>query len=168
MGTGGRTAVQDCYPDDVAHCFGCGRLNEKGHRLRTFWDGDGTVARFTPEPSHTALPGFVYGGLLASLVDCHATGTAAAAAARASGRPLGEERVPPEEVPRFVTARLEVDFRRPTPLGPELVLRGRVEELTDRKAVVDVRVEARGEVTVAGRVVAVPMPGGMARRRGAG
>lgn len=75
-----RQAVQDCYPDDVAHCFGCGRLNGHGHHIRTYWDGDETVSRFLPEPYHTAVPGFVYGGILASLVDCHGTGTAAAAA----------------------------------------------------------------------------------------
>jgi hypothetical protein len=23
-------AFQDYYPDDYAHCFGCGRVNEKG------------------------------------------------------------------------------------------------------------------------------------------
>ena len=33
-------AVQDFYPEDVAHCYGCGRLNEAGLRLRTRWDGD--------------------------------------------------------------------------------------------------------------------------------
>ena len=160
-----RTAGQDCYPEDAARCFGCGRLNDAGHRLRTFWDGEGTVARFTPDASHTALPGYVYGGLLASLVDCHGTGSAAAFAGRTAGRKLGEEEVPPGEVPRFVTARLEVDYRRPTPLGPELVLRGRLEERTERKVVVGVTVEARGEVTVEGRVVAVPMPEGMAGGR---
>ncbi len=64
-------AVQDFYPDHLARCFGCGRLNEFGYRLRTRWDGDETVTRFTPAPYHTAVPGVVYGGLLACLVDCH-------------------------------------------------------------------------------------------------
>ena len=62
-------AIQDYYPDDVAHCYGCGKLNEHGHQIKTFWDGDETVTRFRPQPFHTAIPGFVYGGLLASLVD---------------------------------------------------------------------------------------------------
>ena len=43
-------AVQDFYPDDAAHCYGCGRLNETGLRLRTKWDGDETVAHFTGRP----------------------------------------------------------------------------------------------------------------------
>ena len=74
-------AFQDYYPEDVAHCFGCGRLNEHGHHIKSYWDGDETVARFVPRPYHTAIPGYVYGGLIASLIDCHGTGTAAAAAA---------------------------------------------------------------------------------------
>jgi len=76
---------QDYYPDDLSHCFGCGRLNEYGHRIRSFWDGDESIAEFTPEPYHTAIPGFVYGGLLASIIDCHGTGTASATA-RVSSR----------------------------------------------------------------------------------
>ncbi len=61
--TGDPTAFQDHYPDDVAHCYGCGRLNERGHQLRSFWEGDETVAHFTPSAWHTAIPGYVYGGL---------------------------------------------------------------------------------------------------------
>ena len=64
-------AFQDYYPENLAHCYGCGRLNPHGHQIKTFWDGDETVTRFTPLPHHTAVPGFTYGGLIASLVDCH-------------------------------------------------------------------------------------------------
>ena len=153
-----RTAIQDVYPDDVAHCYGCGRLNEHGHRIRSFWDGDETVARFTPDPSHTAVPGTVYGGLIASLVDCHGTGSAALAAARAEGIEPGPG-TDPARVPRFVTASLRVEYERPTPLGPELEVRGRIVERTDRKVVVRETVRAGRETTATGRVVAVRMPG---------
>lgn len=157
-------AFQDEYPDDTAHCYGCGRLNRHGHQLKSYWDGDEGVARFTPEPYHTAISGYVYGGLIASLVDCHGTGTAAAAVARTRGWELGAQPAPPgEETPRFVTASLHVDYKRPTPLGPELQLRGRVREQGERKVVVDVTVSARGEVTATGTVVAVRMPVDMAR-----
>jgi hypothetical protein len=84
-------AFQDYYPENVAHCYGCGRLNADGLQIRTFWDGDESVTRFQPRPQHTAIPGFVYGGLLASLVDCHGTGTAAAASYRAEGRAMDSE-----------------------------------------------------------------------------
>ena len=121
----GRLAFQDFYPEDSAHCYGCGRLNERGHQLGSFWEGDETVAHFQPQPWHTAMPGYVYGGLIASLIDCHGTGTAAAVGARTAGYRLGEDPVPTDEPgPRYVTAALEVSFLAPTPLGPELTLRG--------------------------------------------
>ncbi len=147
------SAVQDYYPEDVAHCFGCGRLNEDGHQLKTVWEGDETVSRFRPAPHHTAIPGYVYGGLIASLLDCHGTGAAAAATLRREGREIGEG-----EAPRFVTASLQVDFLKPTPLGPELVVRGRVLEINDRKVVLEESLSAEGVVTARGRVVAVRMP----------
>jgi acyl-coenzyme A thioesterase PaaI-like protein len=146
-------AFQDTYPENVAHCYGCGRLNEHGHQIKTYWDGDETVTRFQPHPEHTAIPGFVYGGLIASLIDCHSTGTAAAAAYRAEQREMDSE--PPL---RFVTGSLHVDFLKPTPLGPVLELRGRVKELKGRKVVVESEVWVDGAMTARGEVVAVQMP----------
>ena len=146
-------AFQDTYPENVAHCYGCGRLNEHGHQIKTYWDGDETVTRFQPHPEHTAIPGFVYGGLIASLIDCHSTGTAAAAAYRAEQREMDSE--PPL---RFVTGSLHVDFLKPTPLGPVLELRGRVKELKGRKVVVESDVWVDGVMTARGEVVAVQMP----------
>jgi acyl-coenzyme A thioesterase PaaI-like protein len=149
-------AFQDFYPDELSHCYGCGRLNDQGHQLKSFWDGDESVARFTPQPYHTAVPGYVYGGLLASLVDCHGTGTAAAAAYRAAGRAMSSE--PPL---RYVTASLKVDYLRPTPLGGPLEVRGRVKEVKGRKVVVEAWIVAAGEVCVRGEVVAVQLPESM-------
>ncbi len=149
-------AFQDYYPDELAHCTGCGRLNERGLHLRSFWSGDASEARFTPQPFHTAVPGFVNGGLIASLIDCHGTGTAAAATYRAENREM--DTLPPH---RFVTAALRVDYLRPTPLGPELVLRGVVRSISGRKVIVDVAVSVGGEITVRGEVVAVEIPQSM-------
>jgi len=146
-------AFQDHYPADVAHCYGCGALNTHGHRIKTFWDGDGTVTRFTPQPFHTAVPGFVYGGLIASLVDCHSTGSAAAAMYRAQGREM-------DSLPalRFVTGSLQVNYLKPTPLGVELALRGTIKEIKGRKVVIETTVLADGVATATGTVVAVQMP----------
>jgi len=146
-------AIQDYYPDDLSHCYGCGRLNRHGHQLKTRWDGDETVSVFEPRPEHTAIPGYVYGGLIASLVDCHGTGTAAAAAYREAGREPGTE-----PAFRFVTASINVRYLRPTPMGVPLEVRGRVEEIKGRKVVVSARVSAAGEVCATGEVVAVQMP----------
>ncbi|HEY7587613.1 MAG TPA: PaaI family thioesterase [Thermoplasmata archaeon] len=147
------TAIQDAYPDELAYCYGCGRLNDHGLHLRTSWDGEETVTRCTPERWHIAIPGYVNGGLLASLLDCHGTGTAAAAAYRAEGREPGT--LPAH---RFVTASLRVDYLKPTPLGVELEVRGRATSIQGRKIVVEARILAGGEVTVKGEIVAVEMP----------
>ena len=153
-------AVQDFYPDDFARCYGCGRLNEKGLRLQTRWDGEETVTEFVPRPEHTAIPGFVYGGLIASLVDCHSTATASLALYRRDGHQLGDE----APVPRCVTASLKVDFLRPTPMGQRLVVRGRVAELGTRKVVVVSELYAGGALCARGRVVAVVAPASMTGR----
>ena len=145
-------AFQDHYPDDVAWCYGCGRLNEHGLHIRSHWDGDETVARFTPQPYHTAVPGTVYGGLIASLIDCHSTGTAAAAAYRAAGRAMDTE--PPF---RFVTGSLHVDYLRPTPLEGPLTVRAQVKEIKGRKVVVTSQLYAGNELCARGEVVVVQM-----------
>ena len=146
-------AFQDYYPDDLSHCYGCGRLNEHGLKIKSYWDGEESVALYDPKPYHTAIPGYVYGGLLASLIDCHSTGTASAAAYRAAGRDMGTE--PPL---RFLTASLHVDYLRPTPLGVPLEVRARVKEIKGRKVTVLATLTAGGEVCVRGEVVAVQMP----------
>ena len=154
----GPKAVQDYYPDDFSHCYGCGRLNVNGLHVRSVWDGGEIVARFTPRAEHMAVPGFVYGGLLASLIDCHALATASAWADRAAGREIGEA-----EAPRFVTASLRVDYLEPTPLGTALELRAHVTLAAERKSVVAVTVSANGMMTVRGEVVAVRIPASMVR-----
>jgi len=146
-------AFQDYYPDALSFCYGCGRLNEDGLHIKSFWDGDETVARVLPRSYHIAVPGYVYGGLLASLIDCHGTGTAAAAAYRAENRPM-------DSAPalRFLTASLHVDYLKPTPLGIVLEVRGRVREVKGRKVMVEEWITAAGEITVKGEVVAVQVP----------
>jgi len=146
-------AFQDHYPDDVNHCYGCGQLNEKGLRIRSFWDGEETVCHFKPRPEHTAIPGYVYGGLIASLVDCHGTGSAAAASYRFENRDMDTQ--PPL---RFVTAKLSVEYLRPTPIDATLEIRGRILEVTARKARVAVTLAASGELCARGEVLAVRMP----------
>ncbi|MDE3065390.1 MAG: PaaI family thioesterase [Acidobacteriota bacterium] len=147
-------AVQDFYPDHFARCYGCGRLNERGYHLRTRWDGDETVTRFTPAPYHTAVPGVVYGGLLAALVDCHSTASGAAALYRAEGREFSDA----GPAHRCVTGSLAVRFRRPTALGPLLEVRGRIVAVDGRKVTVASRIVVGGEVTVEAEAVVLEAP----------
>jgi acyl-coenzyme A thioesterase PaaI-like protein len=146
-------SFQDFYPDATAHCFGCGRLNDQGHQIKSYWDGEESVCYFQPNSYHIAIPGYVYGGLLASLLDCHGTGTAAAAGYRAENRAMDTE-----PGLRYLTASLHVDYLKPTPLGPMLEIRAKVKEIKGRKSVIEEWIVVNGVTTVKGEVVAVQVP----------
>lgn len=146
-------AFQDYYTEDFSHCYGCGRLNGHGLQIKSYWDGDESVAKFLPKEHHIAIPGYVYGGLIASLVDCHCVGTAAAATYKTEGRNMDSE-----PALRFVTASLKIDYLAPTPLGVELEIRGKVIEVKGKKVVVEAKVIADNKTCATGHVVAVQMP----------
>jgi len=152
-------AFQAYYPDHMAHCYGCGRLNNLGLQIKSYWEGELSVCHYQPRREHIAVPGYVYGGLLASLIDCHGTGTAAAAGYRAEGRDMDSD--PPL---RYLTASLHVDYLKPTPLGPILEVRGRVKEVKGRRIVIEEWITANGEITVRGEVVAVQVPDEMVKK----
>jgi acyl-coenzyme A thioesterase PaaI-like protein len=146
-------AFQDYYPDQLSHCYGCGRLNEHGLKIRSFWDGREAVAVLEPKPYHIGIPGYVYGGLIASAIDCHCIGTASAAALRAEDRDI-ETSIPL----RFVTASLHVDYLKPTPIGVALEVRAQVKQIKGRKVIVAATVSAKDEICAKGEVIAVRMP----------
>jgi len=151
-----KKAIQDFYAEQMSHCYGCGRLNNHGLKIKSFWDGSESYSTFKPKPFHTAFPGFVYGGLIASIIDCHATGTAAAAAYQAEGREMDSE---PNL--RFVTASIHVDYLKPTPIDTILELRGRIKEIKGKKVVVEISLSAKGEICAKGDVIAVKIPENM-------
>jgi acyl-coenzyme A thioesterase PaaI-like protein len=148
-----KKAFQDYYPDDLSHCYGCGRLNEHGLKIKSYWDGEESVCIHKPRPEYTAVPGFVYGGIIASLIDCHGTGTASAAKYRSEGRDMDTQ--PPL---RFLTGSLHVDFLLPTPMGVPLEIRGKVKEVKGRKVIVESTLSANGQICARGEVVAVQVP----------
>lgn len=144
-------AIQDTYAEPAAHCYGCGRLNEFGYQIKTRADDDGTVTEFVPAGYHTAFIDTTYGGLIASLIDCHSTGSAAIFAMAAEGATAGED-----PTPRFVTAHLEIDYLAPTPLAP-MRLVGRAVEITGRKVIVETELSVDGAVTARGSAVLVKL-----------
>jgi len=148
--------IQNFYPDAAAVCYGCGRHNEQGHHIQTFWDGTFGIARFTPKNYHMGYPGFVYGGLIASIIDCHAMGTAIAAKYEA----LGIEPSDDTEV-TAVTGNLNVSYRKPTPMGVELVFKAQIKALHERKAIVTCSVYADDLETVQSETIAVYVPSRM-------
>ena len=106
------------------------------------------MATFRAAEKYTGgFPGFAYGGILASVLDCHGTASAAAFAARDQGSG--------EPMPRFVTASLQVNFKRPAPLGVEWDIRGRLRSLEGKKAWIDLALSANGEICVTGEMLAI-------------
>jgi acyl-coenzyme A thioesterase PaaI-like protein len=119
-------------------CFGCGPANAKGLRIRSFVEGDGYVCRWKPEPHHLAFPGVLNGGICGALLDCHSNWSAAHHLMTRAGAATP---------PCTVTAEFDVKLKRPTPLDADLVIRARVVESQDDRAVVEATIEANGKVT---------------------
>jgi len=128
-------------------CFGCGPRNDRGLRIRSFDQDDGTVvAEWQPRPEHEAFDGFVNGGILGTLIDCHSNWTGIAALLRRSGS---------DEAPSTVTSELSIRYRRPTPSDRPIRLVGRAVEVDDRRVVVETTVESGDVVTATGRATFV-------------
>lgn len=145
-------AIQDSYDPGFQVCYGCGEHNQDGLKLKSYWDGETGVASFVTQDKHKGVPGFVYGGLTASLVDCHAIATAAAHHKQHYGADL-------EFMPRFVTASLHVDYHKPTPLNEHPIkLAAKIVDHSERKAVVELSCSVDGVVTATSKVVAVRIP----------
>lgn len=144
-------AIQDLYQDDFSVCYGCGKNNPDGFHIKTYLHGNETVAHFTPDAKYTALPGSVYGGLVASLLDCHGTGSAAAFICQAEDIDTSGDSIPV----RCVTASLTVNFKAPTPMGVELELKGYLRKIEGRKVWVNLTLSAEGNVCATGEILAI-------------
>jgi acyl-coenzyme A thioesterase PaaI-like protein len=140
-------SLQELYAPRSA-CFGCGPLNEKGLRIRSFARGEEVVADWKPEPHHEAFPGMLNGGIVGALLDCHSNWTAAYHLMRRNAL---------ERAPCTVTADYAVKLLRPTPTATTLHLSARVVESRDDRAVVEAEITADGKTcaTCRGTFVAV-------------
>lgn len=146
------TAIQDGLSDN--HCFGCGADNALGMQIKSYWDGDTVICRYKPKPEQCAGPKhYVYGGTIASLIDCHCVGTAIAGHYRQENRAMGS-------APDIwcVTGRLTVNYFAPTPINTEIELRARITEQGEKKSVVQCLVYSGGIQTAEGEVIAVRVP----------
>jgi acyl-coenzyme A thioesterase PaaI-like protein len=143
--TPARESLQEAYFPDLP-CFGCGPANEKGLRLRSYARDDGTVtALFTPWPEHDNGLGFLNGGIIATVLDCH---SAAAITHEAFSR--GWPPLPGAALP-YVTAGLEVSYLRPAPLTETVELYAEVTAASEAEMTAHVWLQwddkVRAEVT---------------------
>jgi acyl-coenzyme A thioesterase PaaI-like protein len=129
-GSGTALSIQErLYPD--LQCFGCGHANDKGLRLRSY-EGDGVVtASFVPWPEHDNGTGFLNGGIIATILDCHSAAAVVLEAERNGWEALGGAALP------FITAGLDVRYQRPSPLDDAVELRAVIQSATEAEITVD-------------------------------
>ena len=132
---------ESLYPELT--CFGCGHANPDGFHLRSYREGDVTVAEFTPRPEHDNGFGFLNGGIITTVLDCHG---AAVVMFEAAAREW--HAAPGAPVP-FITAGFEVRFLRPTPLGPTVRLTASPVSVDEAKIVVTSELEVDGKARAA-------------------
>jgi len=129
---------QRVYPDLL--CFGCGPANDRGLRINSFPTSDRSmVVDWTPGPEHQAGGPWLCGGVLGTILDCHAACTVIHAM-----MVRNPAMAPP---PILFTKEYTIRFRNPTPLGPVRVT-ATVSDLRQRSASVEATVESEGRVCV--------------------
>jgi acyl-coenzyme A thioesterase PaaI-like protein len=128
---------QRLYPQTV--CFGCGPINTKGLQLRSYANEGVIVATFEPSPEHDNGLGYLNGGIISTLLDCHS-----AAAVLLEAEERGWRALPGRVMP-FVTAGLDVRFLRPAPLYEAVELRAAVLRASEQEITADVQLVADGK-----------------------
>jgi acyl-coenzyme A thioesterase PaaI-like protein len=146
------TAIQDLLPHN--HCYGCGAENELGLQIKSYWDGSAATCEYQPRPEQCAGPThYVYGGTIASLIDCHSVCTAIAHRYAEEGRHIGAG-----ELIWYVTGKLDVNYLAPTAIDQPVTLLARIVEAGEKKSVVHCTLSSGGLTTAEASVIAVRVP----------
>lgn len=145
-------ALQDRLP---VHCFGCGTLNAHGLHIKSRWEGDEFVCVWLPRPEHIGFTGYVYGGTIASVVDCHAIWAALSVHCKEAGHDLNSG--PPPFV--VVTGSLRVNYLKPASVAQALELRARIVEHGERKSIVTCSVRQGSVECATAEVITVRVKG---------
>jgi acyl-coenzyme A thioesterase PaaI-like protein len=119
-------------------CFGCGPMNDKGLRIRSFVEGDEVKCTWRPESHHLAFDNMLNGGICGALLDCHSNWAAAYYLMKRLGQ---------DAPPCTVTAEFDVKLLAPTPMDAPIELSAKVVDGSDRKAVVEATLSVNGKVT---------------------
>ncbi|HEX9822817.1 MAG TPA: PaaI family thioesterase [Actinomycetota bacterium] len=122
-------------PSHYDHCFGCGREHPTGLHMRMEGGGREVRGRFTVTEHHQGAPMLAHGGVIAAAMD------------EGMGYLLWLLQHP------AVTGHLEVDYRRPVPVGTELELHGVLEKVEGRKIYTRMTGTIDGKLAVEARAV---------------
>ncbi len=147
-------SIQDAYGEKYQHCWGCGPKNTDGMHLKSYpvEDGEKCICKVTPLKQYTGgVPENLFGGMIAMIFDCHGTASAAFFAYKSKGLELTEDTV----IKRYITARLEVDYKKPVPMETEVTVTAKAEEIGERKVIVVMEMEADGVLRAQAKMVAV-------------
>jgi uncharacterized protein (TIGR00369 family) len=127
-----------------ANCFACGMHNPVGLKLEFFETGPEEVtATWTPGKKYEGYPDVVHGGILASALD------------EAGGRVvmIGDHNH------FMMTAKMEIRYRRPTPIGEPLRVVGRLRQRRGRLAVTQAEIQlADGTITAEAELTLAELP----------
>lgn len=130
-------ALQDIHaPDSI--CFGCGVKNERGLQIKSRWVDSEFVMYFTPRENHQAFDGFINGGILGTLLDCHSNWCAASTLYKKDAD---------DHFPSTVTSEFHVKLKRPTPFGVELKVTAKPTVVARDKVSIYAEITAAGKVT---------------------
>lgn len=152
--------IQDTYGERFQYCWGCGPKNDMGLHLKSYpsQDGKSVTAKIIPDKMYTGgVPQNLFGGMIAMIFDCHGTASAAYFAHIDKGLEFDENTI----IGRFITARLEVDFKKPTPMNEEIIVSSKLIELGERKAIIEMEMTAKGEVRAKAKMIAVKVKDNM-------
>jgi len=135
----------------IEHCFGCGTKNTHGLHIETHWQGEETVSVWQPKPYYSSgNTEIMYGGIIASLIDCHSINTAISNAYKLENRQPGTE-----PLVNYVTAQLNVSYHKPVPINKTLTVKAKVLSSEGRKTWVESTITCDDQICAKGKVLAI-------------
>lgn len=120
-------ALEDLLPGT---CYGCGSLNEHGYQIKSYWDGEVCTCTWQPAPYHHGGANFLYGGIIASVLDCHLCMAGILGLYASAGRVFGDDKGPQLFA---VTANLNIDYLKPAPVEEAVTLTATLDSVEGRK-----------------------------------
>ncbi len=113
-------------------CFGCGKANEHGLKLRFYQDDSGAAkSEFIPNENHQGWPGYVHGGILMAAMD------------EGIGWACRLNNI------YTVTAKMEVRLKSIARIGEPLIISACIKKETRRTLEVEVRAKRKDDSVVA-------------------
>jgi len=147
---------EKAFQDNWEHneCWGCGCNNEHGLHIKSYWSEDKSICEWMPSENHKAGPtGYLNGGVIATIIDCHSVSTAIADGYKQESRDLSSE-----PIIWYVTASMKIDYHKPIPIDRKVRLKAKVTMREGRKLLVVCKLFSGDEKCVSAEVLAVRVP----------